>query len=318
MPSPKFMKMKKIIKDYCSFSAKETTAAFVLLFITAIFITLPYYCSNKKKKEPLDAAIAKVASFKLSTKDSIDANENDGSNNQYYSNKYSYNKPINTFNKLTPFKFDPNTIDESGWHQLGLTDKLIKTILNYRNKGGTFKTAADIRKIWGLKPSDADILIPYITIAAKPFNNKFNTNYTAKVYEKSKPTIVDINTATLDEFKAMPGVGNTAYRIVKYREKLGGFISIHQVKETYGLTDSVYQAMQPYLAFSATNVQKININTASDMELGKHPYISNDIAKAIVIYRKQKGNYSRVEDVKKIVFITTTMYQKIAAYLTVE
>ena len=109
-----------------------------------------------------------------------------------------------------------------------------------------------------------------------------------------------------------------AYKIVKFREKLGGFININQIKETYGLTDSVYQAMQPFLSFSNTNIQKININTANDFDLGKHPYISSDIAKAIAIYRKQHGNFSKIEDVKKIVFINQQMYQKIAPYITVE
>jgi competence protein ComEA len=311
--------MKKFIKDYFTFSRKETYAGIVILLITAMFIALPYYFSNKKKKEPLDAAVAKVAAIQLAAKDSNGVDANDEYSNKYASNKYNnYNKTSTTSNTITPFEFDPNIIDEIGWHKLGLSDKLIKTILNYRGKGGSFRTPEDIRKIWGLKKEDADILVPYVTIAAKPSNNKFNNNYAAKTYEKPKPTIVDINTATVEEFRALPGVGNTAYKIVKYREKLGGFLNINQIKETYSLTDSVYQAMQPYLKFSSTDIQKLNINTLSDFELGKHPYISNDIAKAIAIYRKQKGNYSRVEDIKKIVFINQTTFQKIAPYLTVE
>ena len=76
--------------------------------------------------------------------------------------------------------------------------------------------------------------------------------------------------------------------------------------------------MLPYLSLTSINIQKININTASDFDLGKHPYISSDIAKAIAIYRKQHGNYSKIEDVRKIVFINQAMYQKIAPYITVE
>jgi len=303
--------MKRIIQDYFTFSRKEAYISVVLVIIIAIFIALPYYNSNKMKKEPIDSAIAAIASISLTTKDS---NEVD-----VFENKYpSYSNKITTNYTITPFEFDPNLIDETGWHKLGLPDKTIKTILNYRNKGGSFRTAEDIRKIWGLKKEDADILVPYITIAAKESFNKNNSAYPYKKYEKPLPQVIDINTATLENFRALPAVGNIAYKIINYRERLGGFISINQIKETYNLTDSIYQAMLPYLKISTTNIQKLNINVLTDFELGKHPYISKDIAKAIEIYRKQHGNYNKIEDIKKIVFIKQTTYQKIAPYITVE
>ena len=310
--------MKKFIKDYFTFSTKESYAAITLLIITAIFIALPYFFSSKKNKEPLNASLTRVAGIQLAANDRSKLSGNEENGYERHSNPYNYKNTTKAVNKITPFEFDPNTIDEYGLHKLGLSDKLIKTILNYRSKGGYFKTAEDIRKIWGLKQEDAAILIPYISIVAKPYGNKFSNQAIAKSYEKLKPAIVDINTATVDDLKALPALGNTAYRIIKFREKLGGFIGVNQIKETYGLSDSVYQLILPYLSFSTVTIQKININTASDIELAKHPYISNDIAKAIVIYRKQKGNYNRVEDVKKIVFINQAAFVKIEPYLTVE
>ena len=306
--------MNKIIRDYLSFSRKEGYIAVTILVVAAAFILLPYYVSVKKQKQPIDDKLATLATAKLLIKDSIDKENED---KPVYKN-YNYAATKNTAYSLTPFQFDPNTIDENGWHKLGLPDKIIKTIINYRSKGGCFRSAEDIRKIWGLKKEDADVLIPYISIAAKQTNNKFNNTYTSKPYEKAAPSIIEINTASVDDFKRLPGVGNTAYKIVKYREKLGGFINLNQIKETYGLSDSVYTAMQPYLKFAPTDIQKININSATDFDLGKHPYISNDIAKAIAIYRKQHGNYTKIEDVRKIVFINQTMFQKFAPYITVE
>ncbi len=306
--------MKKFIKDYLSFSRKESYAAISIMFIAAIFIALPYYNSAKKNKEPVNTAIQKLIVINQPQKDSSDNKNTDDAliNHQpTYIKNQSYPSQ-----HITPFQFDPNTIDEAGFQKLGLSTKLIRTMMNYRSKGGKFKTPEDIRKIWGLKKEDADLLVPYITITAKTNNYQPASNY--HQYQKPQPTIIDVNTATVEDFKALPGVGNLAYKIVKFREKLGGFININQVKETYGLTDSVYQAMQPYLSFSATNIQKLNINTLSDFELGKHPYISREVAKAIAIYRTQHGSYTRVEDIKKIVFINQATYQKIAAYLTVE
>jgi competence ComEA-like helix-hairpin-helix protein len=110
---------------------------------------------------------------------------------------------------------------------------------------------------------------------------------------------------------------------------MGGFTSVEQVKKTYGLSDSAYAAILPYLSLSpdksnnkttiaTTSSKKININTASVNELKSNAAIPSEVAEAIVIYRKQHGSYSSVEDVKKIVFINDEIYQKIAPYLSVD
>ena len=77
---------------------------------------------------------------------------------------------INDTVKQELFFFDPNTLAEDGFVKLGLSQKIIHTLINYRNKGGYFKTPEDIRKIYGLSKADADRLIPYIRIAST--NNK--------------------------------------------------------------------------------------------------------------------------------------------------
>ena len=83
------------------------------------------------------------------------------------------------------------------------------------------------------------------------------------------------------------------------------------------MTDSIYQSILPFLKIDMNTIKKININTASEYELSLNPYISRDIAKAIVIYRNQHGNYQSIEQLKKIVFINEEMYQKILPYLTI-
>jgi len=308
--------MKKILQDYFTFSRKETFAALFIVVLIIIFLALPYFVQYQKKDKPINPELTKIIVSNISNKDTneVDDFTEAKSNFSKYNSNYTNTKNYT----ITPFEFDPNTLNEDGWHKLGLPEKTIKTILNYLGKGGRFKTASDIRKIWGLKKEDADVLVPYITINSKQNENKFSQSYNNKNYAKATPKIIDINAASIDEFKQLPAVGNTAYKIVKYREKLGGFISISQIKETYGLTDSVYDAILPFLNLSTTNIQKLNINTSSDFDLAKHPYISNDIAKAIAIYRKQHGNFTKIDDIRKIVFINQATYQKMAPYITVE
>lgn len=221
--------------------------------------------------------------------------------------------------KGTMFNFDPNTLSAEGWKKLGLRDKTIATILNFRNKGGKFREAADIKKIWGLFPDEAERLLPYVQIAAPA----------ATVYENSKasdnttkyvPTVVsvEINTADSTGFIALPGIGSKlSNRIINFRNKLGGFYNVEQVKETFGLPDSVFQKIKPMLQVRS-EVKKININIATLEELKMHPYIKYHLANALVQYRVQHGNYQSVEDIRKIMILTEENFQKLKPYLLVE
>jgi len=304
--------MKRVIKDYLSFSRRERIAAIVLLLLIGGLMALPYFFGNKKKTVKSDAVLQQQMALLQKSNGNNNENTTNNDDEAWHSSTEKITRNI------TLFEFDPNTLDATGWEKLGLHDKTIHTLLNYRNKGGKFRTPEDIRKIWGLKKEEADRIIPYARISAT--ENHFTTKptYLHTVPAKA-PAVIDINTATIDMWKLLPGLtGGLPYRILKFRDKLGGFISIEQVRETYDMTDSIFTAIKPYLRLESSSIKKININTADNYELGMHPYISNGVAKAIVIYRQQHGSYQKVEDVKKIVFIKEEMFKKMEPYLTVE
>lgn len=139
-------------------------------------------------------------------------------------------------------------------------------------------------------------------------------------FKKTAPAIIaDINSADTTDFIALPGIGSKlANRIVNFREKLGGFYSIDQIAEVYGLQDSVFQKIRPSLQINIDPVKKININTATIDELKTHPYIKYAIAKAIIAYRNEHGAFSIIEDVKKIMLIDEALYMRIAPYLSID
>ena len=178
-------------------------------------------------------------------------------------------------------------------------------------------------KIWGLSPSDAQRLVPYVSIknAAKE-----NTSFEKKEYPKmSSPYVaktiqpIDINLADTTAFISLPGIGSKlAQRIIAFRNKLGGFYSIEQVGETYLLPDSTFQKIKPKLTIINSNVKQININMASIDEMKAHPYLRYNLANAIFQYRQQHGNFNSVEEIKKIMLVTETTYNKISPYLVVK
>jgi competence ComEA-like helix-hairpin-helix protein len=291
-------------KDYLSFSKRERNAIIVVIILLGGFIILPDFFSSKKVPAAISDEVRKELAAVSSSPKSQKENEDE-----------SWQTPFSASEKreVKLFTFDPNSLDEEGFITLGLPERTARTIINYRNKGGKFRKPEDLRKIYSLKKEDADRIIPYARIenSVTTYSNNYPC-YEKREYTSRTINSIDINTATVEEWKALPGIGEVlSNRIVKFREKLNGFASIDQVAKTYGLKDSTFQLIKPYLKLSAPAVNKININTAFENELMECSAISKDVAQAIVIYRKKYGNFHSVEDLKKIVFINEEMFQKI-------
>jgi competence protein ComEA len=154
-------------------------------------------------------------------------------------------------------------------------------------------------------------------------NNSGSTNEFKKTFQKSKKEIenIDVNTADSAAFESLPGIGPVlAARIIKFRNKLGGFYSINQVKETYGISDSVFKIITPLLHVNSNELKlnKVNINSVTKEQLKTHPYMRWAIVNAIIEFRNQHGAFVNLTDLKKISVITNDVYSKISPYLTIQ
>ena len=244
-----------------------------------------------------------------------DSSNDDPFEHYYPQKKFSYQALA-----LHPFYFDPNTLEAAGWQKMGLREKTIATILNYISKGGKFKSAEDLKKIWGLKSDEAAQLMPWVRINNTAISSQQNSMAFAKQEKIVKPVIsIDVNQADSARWESLPGIGSKlSQRIVNFRNKLGGFYSIEQVGETFGLPDSTFKFIKKQLIFNrGQEVKKLNINTASLDELKAHPYVRYHLANAIIQYRTQHGNFTSIEDIKKIMLVDDALYQKIFPYLSV-
>ena len=224
-----------------------------------------------------------------------------------------------------PFAFDPNTAGEEELLRLGLPSRTVKSIINYRSKGGQFRKKEDLEKIYTLNEEDYARISPYATFSeniaaatARPVTYAGGFSATARKPLDKGP--VDINRANMEAWMSLPGIGETrARQLVSFREKLGGFISVEQIGEMYGLPDSVFQSMRQYLVLNNAALRKININALSVAELDAHPYISKRQAELIVAYRDQHGAFVSSEDLGKMrAFSDQSWLAKIKPYLGVE
>lgn len=318
----KAMKWQQFAKDYLSFSRKDRIAILVLLILILFVGIFPKLIPNPAPKfSPKDTAW--MSSLKNLQKQADDDQDEQNSGQKTTEDFFAQSSsPANSNNKKNKlFYFDPNTLSNEGWQQLGVRDKTIKTIQNYLSKGGKFKKPDDLRKIYGLFPDEYERLAPYIKIESQDISA---TSTPTKIDVNSGPSnhssnysAINVNLADTSAFISLPGIGSKlATRIVNFREKLGGFYSVNQISETFGLPDSTYKKIFPRLKTNGEPTKKININSASKDDLKIHPYIKWNLANAIVEFRNQHGNYSSLTDLKKIELIDEAVYSKISPYLT--
>ncbi|HJV19115.1 MAG TPA: helix-hairpin-helix domain-containing protein [Sediminibacterium sp.] len=168
-----------------------------------------------------------------------------------------------------------------------------------------------------------------------------NPLYSRKPYQPRPIPVININTAGPADWEALPGIGPVlAARIIKYRDKLGGFTRMEQVRQTYGISDSLYRALQSFLRIGLTAGKSDtpagprvgpagpivgslpvlplpNANTATRDEL-EAAGIPEHIARAIVVFRSRYGLFSRKEDLRRIILISDSLYRVISGKLRVE
>lgn len=219
----------------------------------------------------------------------------------------SYTKP--KYPAMEPFAFDPNSIAENDLKKMKIAPHIISVILNYRNRGGIFRNKEDLKKIYGINDSIYSILEPYIEFPE-----------VANIYkprdEIATISFLDLNSATAKDLESLHGIGPVlSERIVKFRDKLGGFYKVSQFTEVYGIEDSVYQRIRMQISVNG-DVQKININTIELDQLKAHPYISYKLAKIILNYRKQHGPFSEIEELMNIKILKIQDFEKIKPYLS--
>jgi competence ComEA-like helix-hairpin-helix protein len=315
---------KNWVKDYFTFNKWQRRSLVLCLLIIVACIIWPAW--QRRMKPPVAESADQIVLKKVEALVARNAPSDSIAFSENTAEPWRAPQGNNFTNQAAKlFLFDPNTATADEWLKLGLREKTVQTILNYRSKGGKFRKPEDLLKIYGLPKSQAAALLPYVVIAAPAEIEK--PNYPSEAFTPkatdNKPAYtrqVNINSADTSVWIALPGIGSKlASRIVNFREKLGGFYSIQQVGETYGVPDSTFQKIKSRLVLDdPPAVKRINVNTATADELRMHPYIKWNIANAIVQYRNQHGPYQQVNDLLKIVLVDDAWLKKVSPYLTLQ
>jgi competence protein ComEA len=213
------------------------------------------------------------------------------------------------------FIFDPNAATAGDLRRLGMSDRLIKTIIRYRLHGGRFYNKEDLKKIYGMGDPFYNRLEPYIVI---------ENHRVLKVSYKSNVTLervfmpVDINRADSLALIRLRGIGPVlSSRILRYRRLLGGFYDTEQLKEVFGLPDSIISEMRVRFYADTSAIVKINLNIASEKDMARHPYIGKYIAKGIVRYRSEVLRIKCVDELKSNGLISSEKLKRLKKYVII-
>ncbi len=241
-------------------------------------------------------------------------------------NHFFRSYPEKTFekNKYELFSFDPNNADSVSFIRLGLKPYVARNIIRYRNKGGKFRTPDDFARVYGIAPEKFLELKPFISIettkAGSEANNRTETTGSEILSEKKNlttNTIIELNSADTTALLQVKGIGaSTARGIASYRNLLGGYYSVEQLKEVYGMRNENFNQIKSRFTVDASQIRKINVNSAGVDRLKKHPYIKTfQKAVAIYEYRRKKTKLDNISDLKILDELSEEDINRLEPYL---
>ena len=297
-------------KDIFYYSNSERRAIYALSVVIALLVIALVMIPGPKKSQ----------AERISSEDSVTLKKLEF--------KVSDERKVHDLNKenkrVTLHPFDPNLADSIELLSLGLPNFVVRNIIKYRQKGGSFSSPTSLSRIYGLTEEKFMELKPYITIQ-QPVVRKSGTaevsvrkdsvshNGFEKLFKYPEGTLVDANRADTNELKKIPGIGSgIAKGIVAYRKRLGGFFALEQLYEVKYFTPELLR----WFKLEDRAVRLLVINKANLEELRAHPYLNFYQAKVIVDHRRKKGPIKSLSQLALYEEFTEKDLNRLSAYIS--
>ncbi|MGE0018214.1 MAG: helix-hairpin-helix domain-containing protein [Draconibacterium sp.] len=204
--------------------------------------------------------------------------------------------------------FDPNNTEFSDLMEFGFNQFQAKNLVAYRSKGGIFKAPEDILKIYGIDSSF------YLSIKS---NIRIENSAENRTFPITGSLYIELNEADSAELVELNGIGPSfASRIIKYRNRLGGFFNPSQLLEVYNFPIETYAKIEGNIYVDTLKIQKIRINFADFKEFIKHPYFSKQKVELILKYREKNGSFENEDEIRASGIFDETEFKKTISYLT--
>jgi DNA uptake protein ComE-like DNA-binding protein len=289
------------LKSHFRFSKQEQNGIFFLLMFI-ILLQLGYFYlkhSIDEEKSPLQLDVASQHELdslkeKLTLKDTM---------------------PI--------YPFNPNYITDFKGYTLGLSVEELDRLFAFRASGNFVNSITEFQSITQVSDSVLKRISPFFKFP----DWVVSRNQGEKLYPKQNQRIsntpvekMDLNSATANELLVINGIGEVlSARIIKFRDRLGGFLVNEQLYDVYGLEKEVAdRALDKFSILNVPNISKINVNEATVGELSKLIYLQGPVPQRIIDYRNVNGNIESFEDLIKIKDFPSEKIDRIKLYLTLK
>ena len=219
------------------------------------------------------------------------------------------------------YPFNPNFITDYKGYKLGMSVLEIGRLLAFRKENKYVNSPKEFQAVTKVSDSLLNAISPFFKFPDwvnkkkeyKEYKNYPNTAFA----KKEKMVIIDINKASQEDLIKIFGIGEAiSLRILKFKESLGGFVSMEQMKDVWGLSPEVIENLNSHFKVMALpNVKKIDINNASIKELSQFPYFNYQLARQIVTFRSMNGDIKNSEDLTKIKGLSIDKANIIVLYL---
>jgi competence protein ComEA len=188
--------MNERLKEYFYFSKLERAGVISLLILIVLLVIgrlllFEYYPQTDLDQKDISKIDAVIDSIKL------EQSKKESRESRFDQNQRNL-KDIQDFN--------PNTLGIEGWKEFGLSEKQAKSLLNYKELIGGFKSKEEFKKVYVINAEMHEQLDPHILLPETVADNlKEFKKWENKKYEKKVRTYpkIDINEADTASFKRL-------------------------------------------------------------------------------------------------------------------
>lgn len=294
------------LKEFFYFTKSDRKVILFLLALVVVVTTSFFYIGND------------TTTTQLTREDSLSMVNTSLSPRQHSYATVTYR--VEADHEAELFPFDPNTADSTALLKLGLKPWQVRNIYKYRAAGGVYRQPTDFARLYGLTQKQYKAMEPYIHISAdylpasllspkERVQDRDTIQYPVKLKANEK---LPLNTADTAALRKVPGIGKYyAREIVWYRDRLGGFYRVEQLKEIEGFPGEALA----YFTVSEQAIRKFNVNKLTLNQLKRHPYINFYQAKAIADYRRLHGPLTSLNDLRLLKDFTQNDMERLSHYV---
>ena len=117
--------------------------------------------------------------------------------------------------------------------------------------------------------------------------------------------------------ESLPRIGPVlAGRICRFREALGGFHSVDQLQEVWGIYPDQLESISAWFYVHLGDVKWVCVNTASWHMMMRHPYIRGEGARLIERFRKHHPLVN-LSDLRGAILVNDSLFRKWEPYLRI-